>query len=341
LEKFFAKARNAPFLRRYRMSIEDLTKDQQFQAFALRRTLDHKALDPAKMLMDFTVKVLVESIAAVSNERRADLVQKSTGIKRKSALRMSIEESIKAIDLALSEGDTTADEIFDDKEDPRGVSEGEIIRFFPPDRVYRTWYNSGFVVAASAGDQAVMADLWDFILEHKLLGDMTALQLVQELGLHHFVSDKCPAEKRKELIETVLQYGEPMLSSSRPDGSSSSANANKSRACTAITLLSVVKPADLVKFIRLTDMAKPIEELAKTKGWIKSDSVIPPSNASDDAEADAAAAEALAASDGEGVEVVLDADGDSAEESPAESNGGERSNQRRRDKSGPPPIRKG
>lgn len=247
------------------MSIADLTKEQQFQAFAMRRTIDHKVVHPKKMLDDFTVKVLIESLAKISNERRADLVQLATGMKRGSALKLTIEKSIEAIELALTEEDTDADELF--TESKGGIKEDEIIRFFPPDRVFNTWFYSGFITAEGPEDKSLMADLWDFILEHKLLGDMTALQLAQDLGLHHFVSDKCPAEKRNELLKAVLTYGEPMLAPSRAD--SSSANANRAKPFTAVALFSVVKPSDLVKFIPLTVMAKPLEELAKTKGWIK------------------------------------------------------------------------
>jgi hypothetical protein len=316
------------------MSIEDLTKDQKFQAFAMRRTIDHKIVHPKKMLNDFTVKVLVESLATISNERRAELVQKCTGMKRGSALKMSVEESIRAIEIALIEGDTNAEEIFDDLHEPKGISESEIIRFFPPDRVFNTWFYSGFITAEGEDDQALMSDLWDFIIEHKLLGEMTALQLAQDLGLHHFVSDKCPIEKRAELVLRVLHYGEPMLASSRPDGSSSSANANKARPFSAIALFSVVKPADLVKYVRLSEMSKPLEEMAKTKGWLKTglppealDSVIPPPGTVEAVEASLVPpplptapsneggeapeeVEDLDAVDGDGVEITLDGDGD-------------------------------
>jgi hypothetical protein len=111
------------------MSLENLTNDQQFHSFALLRCRDHKAIDSQRMLDHFGVPTLIESIAKSSNERRADILQKCTGIRPKSALKMGAGETISMIQTALEEGDTNAGEIFDEKHG--GISTEEIVRFFP------------------------------------------------------------------------------------------------------------------------------------------------------------------------------------------------------------------
>ncbi|HVM91031.1 MAG TPA: hypothetical protein VMU11_04000 [Verrucomicrobiae bacterium] len=269
------------------MTIQDLTDDQQFHSFALIRCRTHKAIDNALMLHHFTIRILIESVARSSNERRADLVQLCTGMKRNSALKLSIDASIAMIETALAAGDTSPDEIFD--EASNGITTEEIVRYFPLDRVFELWINSGFIATETKDDKAFMADLYDFINQRKMFGEMTALQLVQELGLRYFVSDKCPIEKRVKLLETVLNFGEPMLAKARPDASS--ANAAKAKPFTAANLLETITPTDLVDFVPLGHMSKPIFALAKAKGWIKPelpkealDSEAPPAGGSSDAD---------------------------------------------------------
>jgi len=259
--------------------LEDLDNDQQFNAFALTRCRDHKEVSDDRMLSHFGVSILIESVSKNSNDRRADLVQKSTGIKRNSALKMGLPESISLVQTALSEKDTSAKEIFD--ESGGGISTVEIVQFFPPDKVFDLWFHSGFITSGQDDDKAFMADIYDFINQRDMFGPMTALTLVQEIGMKYFISDECPIEKRLKLLETVLQYGEPMLSKSR-DGASS-ANAAKAKPFTAANLLATITPTDLVGFVPLTHLSKPIYTLATTKGWIKQalppealDSVVPP-----------------------------------------------------------------
>jgi len=315
------------------MSLQNLTDDQQFHSFALLRCREHKAIDNARMLAHFGVRVLIESIAKSSNDRRADLVQKCTGIKRNSALKMDVEASIVMIETALSERDTNADEVFDEKDN--GISTEEMVRFFPLDRVFDLWFHSGFVTTETNDDKAFMADIYDFVIQRKLLGEMTALQLTLDLGVQHFVSDKCPIELRVKLLDKVLQHGEPMLAKARPDASS--ANAAKARPFTATDLLSTISPTDLVRFIPLGHLSKPIYALATAKGWMQVkqalppealDSVVPPALPRGSSESDepivvtgegdadlAAETDALLEGDGKGDEVVVvDGDGDADED---------------------------
>ncbi len=254
------------------MSLDDLTHDQKFHSFALLRCRDHKSLTNPQLLKHFGVRTLIESIAKSSNERRADLVQRCTGIKRNSALKMDAAASISMIETALDEKDTNADEVFDEKNG--GISTEEIVRYFPLDQVFDLWFHSGFITTETDDDKAFMADIYDFVIQHKLLGEMTALQLVQDLGIAHFVSDKCPIELRTKLLEKVLAYGEPMLAKARPDASS--ANAAKARPFTAADLLIAIRPTDLVRFIPLAHMSRPVYALATAKGWMKVQAVLPP-----------------------------------------------------------------
>lgn len=264
------------------MSLENLSNDQQFHSFALLRCRDHKAIDSQRMLTHFGVPTLIESIAKSSNERRADILQKCTGIKRNSALKMGVAETISMIQVALAEGDTTAAEIFD--EENGGISTEEIVRFFPLDQVFDLWFHSGFITAETKEDKAFMADLYDFISQHQMFGPMTSLELVQQIGIQHFVSDKCPIEKRTKLLEKVLQFGDPALVSTRTDASSM--NAGKTKGFASSHLLETITPTDLVGFIPLAHLSKPIYALAKAKGWMKTkgaqipegalDSVSPP-----------------------------------------------------------------
>jgi hypothetical protein len=311
------------FQRKAVMSLDDLTHDQKFHSFALLRCRDHKSLTNPQLLKHFGVRTLIESIAKSSNERRADLVQRCTGIKRNSALKMDATASISMIETALDEQDTNADEVFDEKNG--GISTEEIVRYFPLDQVFDLWFHSGFITTETDDDKAFMADIYDFVIQHKLLGEMTALQLVQDLGIVHFVSDKCPIELRTKLLEKVLTYGEPMLAKARPDASS--ANAAKAKPFTAADLLIAIRPTDLVRFIPLAHMSRPIYALAAAKGWMKVQAVLPPGAldselppaptsgtpseappaSPDDAELDAMLAQ-QGVGDGE-AEVVIEADG--------------------------------
>ena len=308
------------------MSLDDLSHDQQFHSFALLRCRDHKSLTNDQLLKHFGVRTLIESIAKSSNERRADLVQKCTGIKRNSALKMSATDSIAMIETALAEKDTNADEVFDEK--TQGISTEEIVRYFPLDQVFDLWFHSGFITTETDPDKAFMADIYDFVIQHKLLGEMTALTLVQDLGIVHFVSDKCPIELRTKLLEKVLSQGEPMLAKARPDASS--ANAAKAKPFTASDLLNTIRPTDLVRFIPLGHMSRPIYALATAKGWMKTQAVLPPGaldseappppSAEPGSEAPPANAEDAEADAGQGEEgdgstvVVIDGDGDAGED---------------------------
>lgn len=250
-----------------------LSTAQKFQSFALNRCRVRGILTPEKMLRHFTIETIVKSIA-VNNERRADLVVKCVGTKRNSALKQDVEDSRRAIELALEVGDTNAEEIFDEKGDPAGASTDEIAFYLPGDKVFDLWFNAGWP-GGDSDDKAFMANMWEFILEHKMFGDSTHLQLVMELGPAFFVADKIPHALRTSVLGAVLKNGEPLLHKSDGEGSSVLI-ADKGRAFTAKDLLDMMPPSALVEYLELSDMARPIAVLAKTNGWMK----MPPASVS-------------------------------------------------------------
>lgn len=246
----------------------NLTIPQLFQSFALNRCRVGKLITPERLLNHFGVDTLIRSVAA-DPKRLADIVIRVTGTHRKIVEKYDIEKSIEQVNLSLDVEAATPDDLFDETSTPAGISTDEIALFFPGDSLFDLWFNAGWL-GGDKDDKEFMAHIWDFIIEHNMFGENTHLDLVMELGLSHFMSDKTPATLRTALFECALKRGEPMLRPTTED--SSSMTAGEGKPFTAKNALTIMPPSMMVEYILITDMARPVESLAKRNGWIKSTS---------------------------------------------------------------------
>lgn len=243
-----------------------LTTEQRLQSFALNRCRACELIAPKRLLLHFTLKTLVESVAH-DPSRLHDIVERVTGTRRKIVEKKTVEEALAMIGEALEVGAATPEDLFDESSSPAGISTDEIAFFFPADQVFDLWFNSGWMLGGSKDDKIFMANIWEFIIEHQMFGKTTHLELILALGLVHFVSDKMPLVFREEFAMAVFLDGEPLTRKATPDSSSTSSGG--SRPFSAASLLKVITPETLSEYVELPIMARPIEALAKKHGWIK------------------------------------------------------------------------
>lgn len=312
------------------MLTKDLPIPQKFQSFALNRVRAHQLVNPKQMLDHFSLETLITSVA-VERSRLLDIVERVTRthrkiLERKFPMDLDLNKThMMALELihdALEAEAATAEDVFDENGSPAGISTDEIAHFFPGDKVFELWFYSGWH-GGDEFDKRFMADVWDFVIEHKMFGPTTHLDLVTKLGIGLFTSDKIPHAVRTAVLEAVLQNGEPLLRKTDPGRDSSSTNAPGGKAFTAAKLLEVMTPTVLTQHIEISQLGRPIIELAKSLQWIRPpatavevpkpeaaippeamDSVAPPpadnKSDSDDPE--------VAITGGEGGELTLDVD---------------------------------
>jgi hypothetical protein len=258
------------------MQTKDLPIPQKFQSFALNRVRTHQLVAPKGMLSHFGLETLITSVA-VERTRLLDIVERVTRTHRKILERKFSPEldldrthmmALELIHDAIEAEAATAEDLFDENGTPNGISTDEIAHFFPGDKVFELWFYSGWH-SGDEFDKKFMADVWDFVIEHKMFGPMTHLDLVTKLGVGLFMSDKIPHVVRTAVLEAVLQNGEPLLRKTDPGRDSSSMNATGSKAFTAAKLLEVMTPTVLTQHIEISQLGRPIIELAKQLGWIK------------------------------------------------------------------------
>lgn len=243
-----------------------LTTEQRLQSFALNRCRACDLIAPKRLLLHFTLKTLVESVAH-DLTRLYDIVVRVTGTRRKIVEKKTVEEALAMISEALEVGAATPEDLFDESSTPAGISTDEIAFFFPADQVFDLWFNSGWMLGGSKDDKAFMANIWEFIIEHQMFGQTTHLELVLALGLEHFVSDKMPHVFRTEFAMAVFLDSEPQTRKATSD--SSSTGVSGARPFPASSLLKVITPETLSEYVELSIMARPIEALAKKHEWIK------------------------------------------------------------------------
>jgi hypothetical protein len=258
------------------MQTKDLPIPQQFQSFALNRVRAHKLVDPKGMLSHFGLETLITSVA-IERGRLLDIVERVTRTHRKILERKFPADlelnkihmmALELIHDALEAEAATADDLFDENGKPSGISTDEIAYFFPGDKVFELWFYSGWH-GGDQFDKEFMADVWTFVIEHKMFGPTTHLDLVTKLGVARFMSDKIPATVRTAVLEAVLQNGEPLLRKTDPGRDNSSTNSTGSKGFTAAKLLEVMNPSVLAQHIEINQLGQPIIELAKQLGWIK------------------------------------------------------------------------
>lgn len=267
------------------MQTKDLPIPQKFQSFALNRVRAHELVDPKRMLSHFGLETLITSVA-VERTRLLDIVERVTRTHRKILERKFSPEieldrthmmALELIHDAIEAEAATAEDLFDENGTPNGISTDEIAHFFPGDKVFELWFYSGWH-GGDAFDKKFMSDVWEFVIEHKMFGPTTHLDLVTKLGVARFMSDKIPHEIRTAVLEAVLQNGEPLLRKTDPGRDSSSTNSSGSRGFTASALLGVMTPTVLTQHIEISQLGQPIIELAKQLQWIKTAPavVVPP-----------------------------------------------------------------
>lgn len=263
------------------MQTKDLPIPQKFQSFALNRVRAHQLVDPKKMLSHFGLETLITSVA-VERGRLLDIVERVTRTHRKILERKFSPDleldrthmmALELIHDAIEAEAASADDLFDENGTPSGISTDEIAHFFPNDKVFELWFYSGWQVGDEF-DKRFVADVWEFVIEHKMFGPTTHLDLVTKLGVARFMSDKIPHEIRTAVLEAVLQNGEPLLRKTDPGRDSSSTNVNASKGFTAAKLLGVMTPTVLSQYIEINQLGQPIFELAKQLGWVKAAPVI-------------------------------------------------------------------
>ncbi len=192
-------------------------------------------------------------------ERRADVVQLCVGTKRGTALKLSVDSAAENLLVALSEKDTSADEIFSI------ITVEELVLHQDPRRIWKLLWENGWVPTETPEHKKFMAMLYKSILELNLFGANSALAVVHQIGFKHFVSNRIPEDRRTALLELVITNGEPSLHKNRSESiSSSTARGNP---FTAKDLLMLMDPEFLTEHVAQHELARVLEELAKLMKW--------------------------------------------------------------------------
>lgn len=194
-----------------------------------------------KILETFPPEDLMKGFKEEAN-RRADILGKCVGTKRNTALRLSPENAATNLNAALSEGDTTAQEIL------VVVGVDDLVRTQPCKRLWKLIREAGCVESDGDEHKRLLEHMICEAIIEKLAGASpeTELSLVKGIGYKHFVSDNVPLKHRTAILERAL-HAEPF---------------------TAADLLKLMDPEVLTQHIPWQNLVKAIDELASLNQWL-------------------------------------------------------------------------
>lgn len=290
---------------------------------------DEPILNDADVLRTFGPEDLMHGFRD-EVEKRAEIIERSTGMKKKLALGMPIELAAQTLSQALAPdvAVTDATEIFS------VVSAEDLVRTQDPKRVWQLVYGNGWLLTDAPLNKAYMKFLLTEIIEHDLLGPNTPLGVFSAIGPLAFVSDRMPEEDSAALLLQIMIRGEPLLRTATPD--SSSLNSDSPRPFTAKHLIESVSIEKLVEHNPLSLLAKVLEDLAKTHGWVEAISSLtdrpPPSEEDGSGDLDI-----VIGTESEAPPAAVTIDFTDDEEEPFENHGGRTKKSKRKNSSPPLP----
>lgn len=184
-------------------------------------------------------------------DRQADVLERSCGTKRKSAVLKDAERAAQDLDDSEEAVDTTPEIILND------VTVEDLIRHQDPVRVFALCYRHNWTAERSERTKQLMVQLLTSVLELKLL---TPFEFLKAIGFSLLTSRRVPEETLHRLLEMAVTMGEGV--------GEAFGKGKQGKPFQASHFLAVFKPELMVECFDLVDLNRVLLAVAEKCKWL-------------------------------------------------------------------------